>query len=76
MDQQSARKVAVGLLESTKEEEETMMYMYDQKIGGRSCREWASMTGHYLSSMTSIVIQQHEELHKAVWQPWMTGSLP
>ena len=33
MDQQSARKVAVGLLESTKEEEEITMYMYDQKIG-------------------------------------------
>ena len=34
MGQQSARKVAVGLLESTKEEEEmTMMCMYDQKIG-------------------------------------------
>ena len=34
MDQQSARKVAVGLLESIKEDEEmTMMCMYDQKIG-------------------------------------------
>ena len=34
MDQQSARKVAVGLLESIKEEEEmTMMCVYDQKIG-------------------------------------------
>ena len=34
VDQQSVRKVAVGLLESIKEEEMTMMMcMYDQKIG-------------------------------------------
>ena len=34
VDQQSVRKVAVGLLESAKEEEEAIrMCKYDQKIG-------------------------------------------
>ena len=46
VDQQSVRKVAVGLLESTKEEEMTMMCMYDQKIGegelqGVGVDDWA-----------------------------------
>ena len=38
VDQQSVRKVAVGLLESTKEEEMTMMCMYNQKIGEEELR--------------------------------------
>jgi hypothetical protein len=33
VDQQSVRKVAVGLLESIKEEETMTMCMYNQKIG-------------------------------------------
>ena len=74
VDQQSARKVAVGLLESAKEE---MMRKYNKKIAEkRSCSEWASMSEQCLLSMTSNMIQQHAELYEALWWPWKSGSLP
>ena len=38
MEQERERKVAVGLLESIKEEEEMMMRKYDQKIGEEELR--------------------------------------
>ena len=76
MDQQSARKVAVGLLESTKEEEEMMMSMYNQKIGEEELQGVGVDNRALCFDDDFDCDKQHEELHEAVCQPWMTVSLP